>query len=357
MTNRSHGNNAPPSLFLGDVDVDRKNHSSVHPMLRLDVAQRIAAFAARDIPQTLRLATTTARYRALIFNDSPNLWSRLVSNHNSEDYAEKLTLFCLRMCIAIELATLLIQCGVSVYCTDQWGATVVHHAARYCAVRGNMDLLRFLVRKHAGAVNVRDEVGRTPLIIAANYANGSKIIAYLVQDHDGDLELRDDAGFTPLHHAALNGHLEVVRTLCTLGANIDVKSRTPEHATPLEMAVAHKRDSVIVFLRLEAERRQKLQQEQEQKKEEGEKLKLKKAEQDREGQDNKVLKKKQKQRNDSLSDAIQEALAQGAASIGPQQEQQQEDNDDDCDDVADKGEAQLQSHELESCKTQESSFW
>ncbi len=64
----------------------------------------------------------------------------------------------------------------------------------------------------------------------AAFENRTKVVKTLLQVEDVDLDTGDEYGSTALHHAAIKGHLKIVRLLLAHGANLqlkDTKGRTP----------------------------------------------------------------------------------------------------------------------------------
>nr|CDS18789.1 serine:threonine protein phosphatase 6 [Echinococcus granulosus] len=132
------------------------------------------------------------------------------------------------------------------------GWTAVHHAA----ARGHCSVLQFLLRWHAlkmdpslDLINVRDENGRTPLMLAAQYqrltaihflttfqtrpsknveVNGRNVDAHIIHR----VNLSDKLGRTALHRTAVNGQTEGMKILLEAGASLtaaDVYGRQALH--------------------------------------------------------------------------------------------------------------------------------
>eukprot|EP00522_Entomoneis_paludosa_P001502 CAMPEP_0172469562 /NCGR_PEP_ID=MMETSP1065-20121228/64066_1 /TAXON_ID=265537 /ORGANISM="Amphiprora paludosa, Strain CCMP125" /LENGTH=66 /DNA_ID=CAMNT_0013227273 /DNA_START=48 /DNA_END=244 /DNA_ORIENTATION=+ len=59
-----------------------------------------------------------------------------------------------------------------------------------------------------------------------------EVVNYLVGQKGANMEAKTNDGWTPLHWASKRGHLEVVRRLFDLGANVnkqDICGLTPLH--------------------------------------------------------------------------------------------------------------------------------
>lgn len=156
---------------------------------------------------------------------------------------------------------------------DRHGWSIVHYAASYDEV----DILRLaIVRK--GNVNVADEHGVTPLIIAVEEGNldcvqalldagadtsvkymelwslvhlaaasgHPAVLRVLVENAGLDPTAKDELGMTPMHCAAENDNAGVVKLLLSLGAEPSV---TDSHdRTPLQIAQVEHANRVIDVL-------------------------------------------------------------------------------------------------------------
>merc|ERR1711872_646254 len=86
------------------------------------------------------------------------------------------------------------------------------------AHRGDLTGLKAAVLRGVDS-NMVNTVGWTPCHAAA--AGGqSKALRFLVTKTSADLSITDKGGNLAVHHAAKNGHLHALRTLCELGADI-----------------------------------------------------------------------------------------------------------------------------------------
>uniref|UniRef100_A0A7S2U3G0 Uncharacterized protein n=1 Tax=Lotharella oceanica TaxID=641309 RepID=A0A7S2U3G0_9EUKA len=87
------------------------------------------------------------------------------------------------------------------------------------AERGNLAEVKHLLDDGAN-VEVRDDTGRSPLILAAG-ASHVDVVEYLVGHSKADLEAKQQDGRTALMLAVLSGNLEVVRYLIEHKANVE----------------------------------------------------------------------------------------------------------------------------------------
>jgi ankyrin repeat protein len=123
------------------------------------------------------------------------------------------------------VARLLVQRGANI--EDQgWRRTALHYAAE----EGHEEVVAFLLGLGAQA-NVKHGWRKTPFILACE--NGHLGVVQMLVTHTGlhGLEDRDLNEKTALHHAAVNGHGEVVAFL--LGKGAQASTRDQHKSTPL----------------------------------------------------------------------------------------------------------------------------
>lgn len=82
-------------------------------------------------------------------------------------------------------------------------------------------------------VNVRDELGQTPMVVAALAGQGD--VAWVLLRHGADIMARTDKGMTALHAAAFAGDFEILGLLLDNGASIKDQDNFA-HITPLHAA-------------------------------------------------------------------------------------------------------------------------
>ncbi len=154
-----------------------------------------------------------------------------------------------------EIIELLLDSGASVQTKGPWGMTALHWAAW----RGYGERTEQLL-KHRALVEVTDDFGRTPLLVAhsdaaekllaarANWIaldkHGNNALHYAAEDSPHHLEIlfragfkvvdaRNNAGLTPLHFAMLAGKTECARWLLDHGANPNAVTVAPYDYLPL----------------------------------------------------------------------------------------------------------------------------
>ena len=96
--------------------------------------------------------------------------------------------------------------------------------------------------------NRRGVYGYTPLHEAVS-RNKYKVIPDLCRSKKADVNARANSGYTPLHIAANAGHIESVKVLLEIGADI---SRTDDYGkTPKETAGLSSKPSIVRLLKSE----------------------------------------------------------------------------------------------------------
>ena len=112
-------------------------------------------------------------------------------------------------------------------CEIAWAGSIFD-----AALIGNAPEVAKFVSTNPKLVHARNELGSTPLHIAATIS--SPEAAKLLLAKGADVNARDNNGSTPLHLAAFTGKKEVVELLLNSGAVADAKDN--KNATPLDYA-------------------------------------------------------------------------------------------------------------------------
>lgn len=127
----------------------------------------------------------------------------------------------------INLTKLLIAKGANIEIVDN----SIDHATPllFACHKGSADTVAILLENGA-EIEARDDLGKTPLIVAALSGSNASIIDLLLDFH-ADIDNCDREGMTALAWASKNGNLSVVKLLVNRGATID----SPDffHTTPL----------------------------------------------------------------------------------------------------------------------------
>ena len=112
------------------------------------------------------------------------------------------------------------------------------------AVRLNDIVLVKALLDSGADVNVRDELGETPLHVSG--VRGYKDTASLLIARGADVNAGDVRGLTPVHAAAWGGHPDTVALLISNGANIN--ARDHDRLTPLHTAALAGRKETVALL-------------------------------------------------------------------------------------------------------------
>ncbi len=111
----------------------------------------------------------------------------------------------------------------------------------------NLEIIKYLI-DHGADVNAQDSNETSPLIIAANF-NSNVLAEILVSSPKIDLNIFTKHNLTPLHIACKKGNLEVVKTLCNGGDNINLNILGDEGSwTPLYSATTKDQAEVMKVL-------------------------------------------------------------------------------------------------------------
>ena len=95
-------------------------------------------------------------------------------------------------------------------------------------------------------INERTTHGHTALFLAAQMGHAN-VVQALHRQAQADLNLPDNGGLAPLHIAARNGHLPVLHTLLSLGA--DPSQLDNIQWTPLHWALKNGHDDCTALLK------------------------------------------------------------------------------------------------------------
>jgi ankyrin repeat protein/mono/diheme cytochrome c family protein len=103
---------------------------------------------------------------------------------------------------------------------------------------GDLHKVRLLVNRGAN-LNVRSELGNTPLIVAAAHADSTAVVEFMLS-HGADLKAKNKRGYTALHSAVGAGNPKTVKLLAAKGAKVDADDDTSRS----DLAIAADRGSM-----------------------------------------------------------------------------------------------------------------
>lgn len=96
-------------------------------------------------------------------------------------------------------------------------AATIHEVVRM----GDVQTINKLIAANRGVVSARNELGSTPLHIAAG--NSAPDIVSLLLKQGAAINSKDNRGVTPLHIAAFSGHKANLELLLAKGADLHAK--------------------------------------------------------------------------------------------------------------------------------------
>jgi len=143
------------------------------------------------------------------------------------------------LCGSMEIVKKLLEHGAKVQCSDKGGSTPLHWAVD----GGNVDLVRYLIANGAD-IHAVDHSGWSSLSRCAAMSGDADIGAVLLQA-GADPNIQDKKHKTPLMTAALNNHLELVKTLVKHKADVNLK--TDHGKSAIEMAESFGRKRIVEF--------------------------------------------------------------------------------------------------------------
>ena len=139
------------------------------------------------------------------------------------------------------MATLLLDHGLdpAKQSEKQW-----HQTALHLAIAERHPEFAAVLIQHGAPVDVADEKGRTPLLMAAE--QGLAETAALLLDKGAKLTTKEPRGGSVLHLAAANGQIDVAKLLVARGAALEAKD--VDQLTPAGRAVVHNRVELARYL-------------------------------------------------------------------------------------------------------------
>ena len=126
---------------------------------------------------------------------------------------------------------------------DRYGTSPLHVACK----KGNLSLVRTLIRDYHADLNDKDYFGGTPFTWALNYRR-DEVLLVLISEFGCDLtNIKGRNDISPLHVACMNGNLSLVRTLIH-DYLTDLNDKDHFGNTPFVLALENERDEVMLVL-------------------------------------------------------------------------------------------------------------
>jgi ankyrin repeat protein len=159
-------------------------------------------------------------------------------------------------CGGIKVSQLLLDHGVNINVRDEMGRTPLHgsliemtDSLDDCYV----DAVRFLL-DHGADVDALDNNHSTPLHVISRYGNVKA--TRLLLEHGADVDALDNDHLTPLHMASQHGNVKAARLLLERGANAHAQNKNNQ--TPIQLLIANifgkdqgdRIDAIRLFLEL-----------------------------------------------------------------------------------------------------------
>jgi ankyrin repeat protein len=113
----------------------------------------------------------------------------------------------------VDFLKYIIKNGVRVNLKDKKGQTALHKAV----IRGNLDVVKFLIQQAKADTSIKDNSGRTPLHLVRGKHSENIIKLLLVRDRR-PMNEADKFGYTPLNYSAISGDIKAVQCFLFYGA-------------------------------------------------------------------------------------------------------------------------------------------
>lgn len=123
-------------------------------------------------------------------------------------------------------------------------AATIHQVVR----AGDLSAVSKLIAANRVMVNVRNELGSTPLHIAAGIS--APDITRLLIDQGAAVNAKDNNGSTPLHIAAFSGHKANLELLLAKGADVHAKDNKGKTARDYAEATLNREISDILLFKM-----------------------------------------------------------------------------------------------------------
>ncbi len=123
-------------------------------------------------------------------------------------------------------------------------AATIHEAVKM----GDVKAVSKSISANRGAVNARNELGSTPLHIAAGVSVSE--MTRLLIDQGAAVNVKDDRGATPLHIAAYSGQKANLELLLAKGADVLAKDNQGKTARDYAETALNREISAILLIKM-----------------------------------------------------------------------------------------------------------
>jgi ankyrin repeat protein len=123
-------------------------------------------------------------------------------------------------------------------------AATIHEAVR----ADDAQEVRKMIGANRNMVNAKNELGSTPLHIAAT--NSTPDMAKLLIEKGAAVNAKDNNGLTPLHIAAFSGHKDNLNLLIAKGADVHAKDNKGKTALDYADELMNREISAILVMKM-----------------------------------------------------------------------------------------------------------
>jgi ankyrin repeat protein len=123
-------------------------------------------------------------------------------------------------------------------------AATIHEVVK----AGDVQAVNKSIDANRSAVNTRNDLGSTPLHIAAG--RSAPDIVKLLLEKGAAINVKDNSGATPLHIAAFSGHKENLELLLSKGADVHAKDNQGKTARDYAETGVNREISAILLIKM-----------------------------------------------------------------------------------------------------------
>ena len=190
---------------------DNDGFTALHHSARSSIYELVSLFANKGTDIHLKTNCGMNCLHIAAYNGHLNLCKKLIEKHkfdvNAADNDGWTALHNSAINDSYKLVSFFANVGTDIYLKTKYGENCLHIAA----LNGHLNLCKTLIKKHNFDVNAADNDGWTALHYSAYYDNYE--LVSLFTNEGIDIHLKTKNGENCLHLAALNGHLNLCKTL------------------------------------------------------------------------------------------------------------------------------------------------